>query len=116
MQLLLGLGGQLDETAYEEWGHSMAGSFEGSERLPLAEQDACEGWEHSKRRHEAAGVLAVEHIADLEVVGIQLLGEVDTNDLVLAAAQVAEVAPEAKYASGCFQADLTVAVRQTILG
>jgi hypothetical protein len=74
--------------------------------------DACEGWEHSKRSPEAAA----ENIADLEVVGIQLLVEVDANDLVLAKAQVEKVVSEARYASGCFQADLTIAVHQTILG
>jgi hypothetical protein len=76
--------------------------------------DACEGWEHSKRSHEAAA--AAENIADLEVVGIQLLVEVDANDLVLAKAQVEKVVSEARYAWGCFQADLTIAVHQTILG
>jgi hypothetical protein len=78
--------------------------------------DACEGWEHSKRSHEAAAAAAAENIADLEVVGIQLLVEVDANDLVLAKAQVEKVVSEARYASGCFQADLTIAVHQTILG
>jgi hypothetical protein len=79
--------------------------------------DACEGWEHSKRSHEAAAAAAAaENIADLEVVGIQLLVEVDANDLVLAKAQVEKVVSEARYAWGCFQADLTIAVHQTILG